>query len=61
MDADAIAAGLEDYATPNKSFPFAAAAGLTVVDSEGRQLPLPSLYDGSAKRRTIVVFGRNML
>lgn len=62
MDAAAIAAGLEDYATPNKGFPFAAAAGLKVLDAEGREVPLPSLYDGSSgKTRTIIFFGRNLL
>ncbi len=68
MDAKAIAAGLADFETPGRSFPFGAAADLTVVRADGSEVPLPSLWASpspstspSAVRKTILVFGRNML
>jgi hypothetical protein len=75
MDAAAVAAGLADYETRDRAFPFEAVANLSVLDAEGREVPLPSLWgitspatsspspspSPSPSTKTILVFGRNLL
>jgi hypothetical protein len=73
MDVASIVAGVADFsASPDKGFPFEAVCGISVVDVEGREVPLESLYRPSsastsasatarAPHRTLLMFGRNLL
>ncbi len=72
-----IEAGVADFTTPDKGFPFETVRSLKVVDVEGRESPLEALFPSpspssssssssssspaSTPARRLLFFGRNLL